>query len=329
MSTAQFTIPLIQVIAGQLITASLWNNEYNSLFTNLNPSGVGAYSDTDAQMQIVTDPYPGSSTSRPTSLAGEIERLRFTILGITGKTYWYQPPDFTISGLNAKFPVQTADIGDLQVTTAKIAAAAVDENKIAASVAGNGLTGGAGSALAVNTDGSTLEINSDAVRVKDAGITSAKLASSLAIATLNVSTTLQFAGFNLLKILQIVQSTQNTAANYNSSSFVDTAITVSITPKINTSQILILAFFTSGQAAGDTGFFTIARNSTNLGGSNGLARILANNEDAMSLGYLDSPATISAITYKIQYKNVSASGSNNVPSATNTTAIIMAIEIGQ
>lgn len=43
--------------------------------------------------------------------------------------------------------------------------------------AGNGLTGGSGSALAVSVDGSTIEINSDSLRVKDGGITKAKLAS--------------------------------------------------------------------------------------------------------------------------------------------------------
>ena len=44
----------------------------------------------------------------------------------------------------------------------------------------NGLSGGAGTALAVNVDDSTIEINTDALRVKDAGITSAKLASAVA-----------------------------------------------------------------------------------------------------------------------------------------------------
>jgi hypothetical protein len=46
--------------------------------------------------------------------------------------------------------------------------------RIAASAAGNGLTGGAGSALAVNVDDSTIEISGDAIRVKNGGITSAK-----------------------------------------------------------------------------------------------------------------------------------------------------------
>lgn len=43
-------------------------------------------------------------------------------------------------------------------------------------VAGDGLEGGAGSALSVRVDNATVEIASDAVRVKDAGIVAAKLA---------------------------------------------------------------------------------------------------------------------------------------------------------
>lgn len=99
MSQAQFTVPLITVIPGQLITAALWNNEWTNIGTNLNPSGVGGYEDTDTQMQIQTAPYPGSVTSHATSTAGEFERIRYQIAAITGKTYWYQAPDASIATL--------------------------------------------------------------------------------------------------------------------------------------------------------------------------------------------------------------------------------------
>lgn len=51
----------------------------------------------------------------------------------------------------------------------------VDETKLAASVAGNGLTGGAGAALAVGVDNTTIEINADALRVKGLGIAAAQI----------------------------------------------------------------------------------------------------------------------------------------------------------
>ena len=52
--------------------------------------------------------------------------------------------------------------------------------RIATAAAGDGLSGGGGSALAVNVDDSTIETNTDTLRVKDAGITEAKLATSVA-----------------------------------------------------------------------------------------------------------------------------------------------------
>lgn len=59
----------------------------------------------------------------------------------------------------------------------KVADAGITSTQLAGSVAGDGLSGGAGSALSVNTDDATIEKSSDALRVKDAGITAAKLGS--------------------------------------------------------------------------------------------------------------------------------------------------------
>lgn len=56
---------------------------------------------------------------------------------------------------------------------------------LAAGVAGDGLTE-SGDVLSVNVDGSTIEINTDALRVKDAGITVAKLATVARDTTINV-----------------------------------------------------------------------------------------------------------------------------------------------
>ena len=63
-----------------------------------------------------------------------------------------------------------------QVGTAGVADASITAAKIAAAVAGDGLAGGAGAALSVSVDNSTIEIATDAIRVKNAGITAAKLA---------------------------------------------------------------------------------------------------------------------------------------------------------
>lgn len=73
-------------------------------------------------------------------------------------------------------------VKDAGITLAKLASNSVDENKIVSTAfnAAGAVTGGGGSKIAVQVDGSTIEINTNALRVKDAGITAAKLNSNVA-----------------------------------------------------------------------------------------------------------------------------------------------------
>ena len=75
--------------------------------------------------------------------------------------------------------ITSAKVAAAAITTAKIAADAVDKAKIAADVAGSGLSQAGDGALDVSVDNSTIEVSSDSLRLKDAGITSAKLASAV------------------------------------------------------------------------------------------------------------------------------------------------------
>jgi hypothetical protein len=141
MSIAQFTCPLIVVIPGQIISASLWNNEWNNIDNNLNPQGVGSYSDTDSQMRASSDPFP-SGTSRPTALNGELERLRYILDLVVGKTYWYEHPTLSLEQTNTfqlghthtggadGTQIPTGGIADLAITTVKIADHAVTTGRI-------------------------------------------------------------------------------------------------------------------------------------------------------------------------------------------------------
>jgi hypothetical protein len=63
----------------------------------------------------------------------------------------------------------------LQIPTAGIADNAVTSAKLNAAVAGAGITGGGGAALALAPDNVTVELAGDTLRVKDAGISQAKL----------------------------------------------------------------------------------------------------------------------------------------------------------
>lgn len=99
---AQFTIPLQTVIPGQLITSALWNNEFENLDNNLIPSGIDDASVSDGAFETDVDPYPGSVISRPTTLEGELHRLRYQVRAITGEAKWQNRPEKTIEQLVAK-----------------------------------------------------------------------------------------------------------------------------------------------------------------------------------------------------------------------------------
>ena len=105
-------------------------------------------------------------------------------------------------------------------------------------------------------------------------------------------------------VLQTIQTNSNSAYSSASTSFVDTGRSVTITPKYNTSKILITVSATmSASAANVQPIFTIYRDSTNIGHSNrGFGQSFNGaGSSHMMLGcsYLDSPATTNAITYKI------------------------------
>lgn len=82
------------------------NAEIDNILNHLDPTGVGDYSDTATMMQIQTSPGSQGSESLATSLAGEIERLRFVIQRIMGSstTYWYDQPSATLSDVSSGLP---------------------------------------------------------------------------------------------------------------------------------------------------------------------------------------------------------------------------------
>ena len=93
-------IPLANAIDDQTITANLWNTEFANVGTLMDAQGAGGYSSTDAQMQVQTNPYPGSVTSHAASIAGELERLRYQLAQILGTDYWYKPADISLATAN-------------------------------------------------------------------------------------------------------------------------------------------------------------------------------------------------------------------------------------
>lgn len=94
------TFSRLKTWAAEILTYSDLNAEFDNILTNLTPAGIDDESTNAAAMQTTADPYPAASPSLATSLQGELQRIRYLIAQITGKTYWYIDPDTTIAALN-------------------------------------------------------------------------------------------------------------------------------------------------------------------------------------------------------------------------------------
>lgn len=142
----------------------------------------------------------------------------------------------------------------------------------------------------------------------------------------------QIKGF---RILQIQVGTSTTAQATSSTSFINSNVSVSITPSNVANQVLLIAtgvgqVFPVGVAA--SAYFTLAKNTTNLLATNGGAELKTSVAGTgltapITLTYLDAPASISALTYRVQLKISDASGSADFGSG-STTQNLYAIEIG-
>lgn len=81
---------------GTVLTASIYNSDHINHITNQNPAMTGALADSVGQYQTKTDPGGVGSEVLAANLAGELERLRFCIARITGKTQWYEAPQSSL-----------------------------------------------------------------------------------------------------------------------------------------------------------------------------------------------------------------------------------------
>jgi hypothetical protein len=153
------------------------------------------------------------------------------------------------------------------------------------------------------------------------------------IATTNASGDITFAGgvTGAGKILQVVSTTKLDAFSTSSTSFVDvTDMSLSITPSATSSKILVMVMVSVGHSAnGSNDQILLLRDSTGIfittAGSFGTGTIEWNSQSAFAensavplpIIYLDSPASTSATTYKLQAKQsngtlyINRSGANS------------------
>lgn len=75
---------------GTILTSAIYNADHQNHITNQNPTMTGALADSISQFQSVQDPGTIGSENLPTSLAGEIQCLRFAIRRLIAADQWYE-----------------------------------------------------------------------------------------------------------------------------------------------------------------------------------------------------------------------------------------------
>ena len=148
-------------------------------------------------------------------------------------------------------------------------------------------------------------------------------------ATLVTSGTLPAARLPAGSVLQVVNATYSTTATNSTASYADTGLTATITPKFNTSKILVILSQNGVSGASSvTGVnLQLLRGATAIVNfANYFAMSPAGAPIGASCNYLDSPATTGATVYKTQFAR--STGASFVYTQANTdTSTITLMEI--
>jgi hypothetical protein len=133
------------------------------------------------------------------------------------------------------------------------------------------------------------------------------------------------------RVLQVVSATTTTVTNNATTSYVDTALTASITPQSTTNKVLCITFNACAKNA-DNALNGVALkvlrgatviNTYRFGLYTATALI---NIGSLDMIVLDSPASIAAQTYKVQIANENASNLvQHSPNNTQSTIVLMEI----
>ena len=146
----------------------------------------------------------------------------------------------------------------------------------------------------------------------------------------STATALPYASLPTGSVLQVVNSKYSTEVQSSTTTYVDTGLTATITPKFSTSKILILISQNGLQKSNSNTSIEIQllRNGSVISllenGAGYNAGTGANYIGGISANYLDSPATTSALTYKTQTCSAGNTAiiSVQVNSATSTITLM-------
>ena len=172
--------------------------------------------------------------------------------------------------------------------------------------------------------------------VADGAITEAKLGSNaVTTAKINngaITSAKLDSGLALGKIGQVLYTSYSTAVTNSTTSYVDTGLTLNITPSATSSKILVYVsqhmFVEDGTSNGTSGALQLNGSISGLIAIGNIGRRYPDTIQQMEqvpLYYLDSPNTTSAVTYKTQFKL--QSGSSIVCQRNSEPSMITLMEV--
>jgi hypothetical protein len=135
------------------------------------------------------------------------------------------------------------------------------------------------------------------------------------------------------KVLQVVSADYSAETDNSTTTYADTGLTATITPTSATSKILVLISDTFGKSSAN------ANNAVNVQILRGATSIVENKQlnytgtadwaiSQWAMSYVDSPATTSATTYKLQFKQWFNNGALVRAQNDGSKASIVLMEIG-
>ena len=192
------------------------------------------------------------------------------------------------------------------------------------------LANGGTNANLTAVNGGVAYSSASAIALTAAGTTGQVLKSNGAAAPTWV-TQLASANLPVGSILQVVQASYSTAtSSSDTANYTDTGLSASITPTSSSSKILILVTIPTLASATyyNGAMFSLVRTSTSVSTLTNTDRVpvsgLAYSTVVTTMQYLDSPATTSSTTYKVQFKVISGgSGTMTVQHDSNASYITL------
>ena len=126
------------------------------------------------------------------------------------------------------------------------------------------------------------------------------------------------------RVLQVIEGRSTTQVSNATTSYVDSGLTATITPQATTNKILVIATTPMYMADADCRvFLQLLRGATSIALNQQNDSTSANAQQTSSIIILDTPATTSATTYKVQFKNDQAAKTSYAMNASQFGSIIL------